>query len=158
MTPFAPRALDRGLTGAMVSLLRLENEVMTPNAGAQSLDSSGQDEAMKVRSALSDRAWKVNDKASKSTTDNMAADRIDQWVKESIKPGRRLGYETERRQGDLAALLKKPSALAWDAFTVPMSLREVEPGVQLVMDATKLEDAPLWHAKTKSSITKGGAA
>ncbi len=158
VTPFAPRALDRGLTGAMVSLLRLENEVMTPNAGAQSLDSSGQDEAMKVRSALSDRAWKVNDKASKSTTDNMAADRIDQWVKESIKPGRRLGYETERRQGDLAALLKKPSALAWDAFTVPMSLREVEPGVQLVMDATKLEDAPLWHAKTKSSITKGGAA
>lgn len=148
VTPFAARALDRGLTGALVSLLRLENDSMNPNPGAQSLDSSGQAEALRARKVLSERAWKVKDKAARTTADNMTADRIDRWVKESVKAGRRLGYETERGQGDLAALLKKPGALAWDEFTVPMSMREVEPGVQLIMDASKHStEPPSWKAK-----------
>ncbi|MFH0725776.1 MAG: DISARM system helicase DrmA [Pseudomonadota bacterium] len=152
VTPFAARALDRGLTGAMVSLLRLENDSMNPNPGAQSLDSSGKGEAMRARKVLSERAWKVKDKAARTTADNMTADRIDRWVKESVKAGRRLGYETERGQGDLAALLKKPGALAWDEFTVPMSMREVEPGVQLIMDAAKhFIEPPSWKLKIKKS-------
>lgn len=157
VTPFAARALDRGLTGAMVSFLRLEFDSMNSNAGAQSLDSSGKVEALRARKVLSDRAWKVKDKASKTTADNMTADRIDRWVKESMKAGRRLGYETERGQGDLAALLKKPGALAWDEFTVPMSMREVEPGVQLIMDASKhSSEPPSWKPKIKKA--NGGDA
>ena len=157
VTPFAARALDRGLTGAMVSLLRLENDSMNPNPGAQSLDSSGKGEALRVRKVLSERAWKVKDKATRTTTDNMTADRIDRWVKESVKGGRRLGYETERGQGDLAALLKKPGALAWDEFTVPMSMREVEPGVQLIMDASRhSSEPPSWKPKVKKA--NGGDA
>jgi len=157
VTPFAARALDRGLTGAMVSLLRLENDSMNPNPGAQSLDSSGKGEALRARKVLSERAWKVKDKAARTTADNMTADRIDRWVKESVKAGRRLGYETERGQGDLAALLKKPGALAWDEFTVPMSMREVEPGVQLIMDASKYSsEPPSWKPKVKKA--NGGDA
>lgn len=157
VTPFAARALDRGLTGAMVSLLRLENDSMNPNPGAQSLDSSGKGEALRARKVLSERAWKVKDKAARTTADNMTADRIDRWVKESVKAGRRLGYETERGQGDLAALLKKPGALAWDEFTVPMSMREVEPGVQLIMDASKhSSEPPCWKPKVKKA--NGGDA
>jgi hypothetical protein len=157
VTPFAARALDRGLTGAMVSLLRLENDFMNPNPGAQSLDSSGKGEALRARKVLSERAWKVKDKAARTTADNMTADRIDRWVKESVKAGRRLGYETERGQGDLAALLKKPGALAWDEFTVPMSMREVEPGVQLIMDASKhSSEPPSWKPKVKKA--NGGDA
>lgn len=157
VTPFAARALDRGLTGAMVSLLRLENDSMNPNPGAQSLDSSGKAEALRARKVLSERAWKVKDKAARTTADNMTADRIDRWVKEAVKAGRRLGYETARGQGDLAALLKKPGALAWDEFTVPMSMREVEPGVQLIMDASKHStEPPSWKPKVKK--TNGGDA
>jgi hypothetical protein len=157
VTPFAARALDRGLTGAMVSLLRLENDSMNPNPGAQSLDSSGKGEALRARKVLSERAWRVKDKAARMTADNMTADRIDRWVKESVKAGRRLGYETERGQGDLAALLKKPGSLAWDEFTVPMSMREVEPGVQLIMDASKhSSEPPSWKPKVKK--TNGGNA
>jgi hypothetical protein len=157
VTPFAARALDRGLTGAMVSLLRLENDSMNPNPGAQSLDSSGKAEALRARKVLSERAWKVKDKAARTTTDNMTADRIDRWVKEAVKAGRRLGYETARGQGDLAALLKKPGALAWDEFTVPMSMREVEPGVQLIMDASKHStEPPSWKPKIKKA--NGGDA
>lgn len=157
VTPFAASALDRGLTGAMVSLLRLENDSMNPNPGAKSLDSSGKAEALRARKVLSERAWKVKDKAARTTADNMTADRIDRWVKESVKAGRRLGYETERGQGDLAALLKKPGALAWDEFTVPMSMREVEPGVQLIMDASKHStEPPSWKPKVKKA--NGGDA
>lgn len=152
VTPFAARALDRGLTGAMVSLLRLENDSMNPNPGAQSLDSSGKEEALRARKVLSERAWKVKDKAARIIADTMTADRIDRWVKEAVKGGRRLGYETARGQGDLAALLKKPGALAWDEFTVPMSMREVEPGVQLIMDASKHSaESPSWKPKIKKT-------
>lgn len=150
VTPFATRALDRGLTGAMVSLLRLGNETLNSNIGAQSLDSPGKSEATTVRNVVSERAWKVKDKNTKITADNMCADRIDRWVKEAVKIGRRLGYETERGQGDIVALLKKPGALAWDEFTVPMSMREVEPGVQLVMETATLAEPPRWQAKVKA--------
>ena len=157
VTPFAARALDRGLTGAMVSLLRLENDFMNPNPGAQSLDSSGKEEARRARKVLSDRAWKVKDKAARTIVETMTADRIDRWVKEAVKAGRRLGYETARGQGDLAALLKKPGALAWDEFTVPMSMREVEPGVQLIMDDSKHSiEPPSWKPKIEKA--NGGDA
>ena len=149
VTPFAARALDRGLTGAMVSLLRLENDSMNPNAGAQFLDNSGKAEALRARAVLSERAWKVKDKVAGTTADNMTAERIDRWVKESMKPGRRLGYETKYGQGDLVALLKKPGDSAWDSFTAPMSMREVEPGVRLIMDDRKLSGEPPWKMRPK---------
>ncbi|MEW6381438.1 MAG: DISARM system helicase DrmA [bacterium] len=158
VTPFAPRALDRGLTGTMVSVMRLVNDPLNPNLGAQTLDNSGRPEASTVRTVVSDRAWKVKDKAARLRADTMVADRIDRWVKEAIKAGRRLGYETERGQGDVAALLKKPGATAWDEFTVPFSMREVEPGVRLVMDVARLSDPPQWRARAIDTESDGGEA
>ena len=157
VTPFSARALDRGLTGTMVSLLRLENDSMNPNPGAQSLDSYSKDEAIKARKVLSERAWKVKNEAAGTTAYNMTARRIDRWVKESVKTGRKLGYETRRGQGDLAALLKKAGTMEWDEFTVPMSMREVEPEVRLSMDASKYtSESPSWKPKIKKE--NGGAA
>ena len=158
VTPFAPRALDRGLTGTMVSVMRLENDPLNPNLGAQSLDNSGKPEASAVRKVVSDRAWKVKDKAAGQRADTMAADRIDRWVKEAVKAGRRLGYDTERGQGDVAALLRKPGVTAWDEFTVPFSMREVEPGVRLVMDVARLADPPQWRARARDTESGGGEA
>ncbi len=158
VTPFAPRALDRGLMGTIVSVVRLVNEPLNPNLGAQTLDNSGRPEASAVRRVVSDRAWKVKDKAARLHADTMVADRIDRWVKEAIKAGRRLGYETEYGQGDVAALLKKPGAMAWDEFTVPFSMREVEPGVRLVMDVARLTDPPPWRARERGTGREGGEA
>ena len=96
-------------------------------------------------------------KAAKQNAEAMVADRVDRRVKEANRGGRRLGYETERRQGDMVALLKKPSVTAWDEFTVPLSMREVEPGVQLIMDVSKLPDPPEWQIKSKKNDQRGGA-
>ena len=146
VTPFAARALDRGLTGAMVSLLRLENECLNPNLGAQALDDHSKSEALGARQVLSERAGKAKDMAAKTMVDNMTAERIDRWAREARIPGRRLGYEKRRNQGDLAALLKKPGASEWDMFTVPMSMREVETEVQLIMDdSIDNAERPQWR-------------
>jgi hypothetical protein len=156
VTPFAPRALDRGLTGTMVSVMRLVNETLNPNLGAGTLDNSGRPEASAARSVVSDRAWKVKDRAARQRADTMVADRIDRWVKEAVKPGRRLGYESAK--DDVVGLLRKPGATAWDEFTVPFSMREVEPGVRLVMDMAKLSDAPDWRARARDAEGDGGEA
>ena len=157
VTPFAPRALDRALTGTMVSLMRLGNDSLNPNLGAQLMDKTSGPEATQAIDAVSERAWKTKDKAARDLVLGMARDRTDRWAKEAAMGGRRLGYESERGQGDVVGLLRKPGAQAWDEFTVPMSMREVEPGVQLVMDASRRSaDAPPW--KPRSRASDGGAA
>jgi ATP-dependent helicase YprA (DUF1998 family) len=150
VTPFSSRALDRGLTGTMISLLRNGKEAFNPNLGAMTMTTVGNPEAGEASSVLSERAWKVKNKHSKELADGMAKDRIDRWVREATRPGRRLGYETVSGQGDIVALLKKTGAANWTEFTVPMSMREVEPAVQLIMDDTIHADSPQWkYRKTK---------
>ena len=149
VTPFAPRALDRGLTGTMVSLMRLSDDALNPNLGAEQMSTVANPEAQEAKKTLSDRAWKVSDKHEvKDTSERMLADRIDRWVKEATRGGRQLGYQTEWGRGDIFALLRKPGAQRWDELSAPMSMREVEPGVSLVMDDAKLEDGPAWQSAT----------
>jgi hypothetical protein len=156
VTPFAPRALDRGLTGTMISLLRLRYEELNPNLGAMQLDDVACPEIGLARDTLSNRAWKAtNKKAIRENAETMVSDRADRWVKEAGKSGRRLGYEAGK--GDVAALLKKPGALAWNEFTVPMSMREVEPGVKLIMDIATLPDPPAWRMRKKDDEVGGDA-
>ncbi|KRE47421.1 helicase [Paenibacillus sp. Soil522] len=157
VTPFAPRALDRGLTGTMVSLLRMNHSVLNPNVGAQYLDSHTKPETEYVKQIVKNRAWKVKNEEAMNNALQMSSERIDIWAREAAKPGRRLGYETEYGQGDLVALLKKPGVLAWDNVTVPMSLREVEPGVQLIMDVANLPEPPNWRLKENDSAGEGGS-
>jgi hypothetical protein len=162
VTPFASRALDRGLTGAMISMIRLENETFTPNLGALEMKNSGNPVAAGVKQTIVERAWRVEDKSTvKTRTEIMAAARIDRWVKEAKIPGRQLGYEKINRQGDVINLLKKPGIDAWDEFTVPISMREVEPGVRLIMDkATRISDEPEWkmHVSVDDNADNRGEA
>jgi hypothetical protein len=148
VTPFAPRALDRGLTGTMVSLMRLQNDELNPNLGAQSLTTTSHPDAERVRKHITRRGWKIkNERSIAENIEQMVKERIDLWHKEANKPGRKLGYESERKKGDLAPLLKKPGIASWEKFTAPMSMREVEPGVKLIMDVGTLPDAPSWKMR-----------
>jgi hypothetical protein len=155
VTPFAPRAMDRGLTGALVSILRLSDETLNPNLGAGELPKIPKSEIDAAKTSITDRAWKIAGVDVKSRAERMIDARVDRWGKEAARPGRKLGYDKVRGQGDVVELLKKPGAQKWDDLTAPMSMREVEPGVTLVMDDAKLtSDGPAWHkAKSKS---KGG--
>src|SRR5262249_24298732 len=61
VTPFAPRAMDRGLTGTMVSLMRLADAELNPNLGAETLTQVSNATAQKTKKTISDRACKVTD-------------------------------------------------------------------------------------------------
>lgn len=151
VTPFAPRAMDRGLSGTFLSLVRLEDENLSPNLGAMAMDSTLNSTAIRSKALISARSQKVKGEfAARELSDGMLKRFIDEWVAEATRGGRRLGYETKSRQGDMVALLKKPGTHAWDKFTIPMSMREVEPGVGLIMDTAKFapDSEPGWQAPT----------
>jgi hypothetical protein len=161
VTPFSPRALDRGLTGTMISWLRLGRNEFNPNLGAQNMDVPTKPEINAAKKLISERCWLVTGQAPiKALAEAMVQERCDEWVKEATRGGRRLGYEKGRakKQGedDIAGLLKKPGIKGWDRFTAPMSMREVEPGVRLVMDDDVLPEGPAWRPKPPKSKESGG--
>ena len=150
MTPFSPRALDRGLTGTLISQVRLSDSTLNPNESAQDLSSSSHHSIVSAKSALSSRAHQITVSPERAHfTENTTASRVDNWLRESSKPGRRLGYEM--KQGDIAGLLKKPGTGAWEWNTVAMSMREVEPGVRLVMDDAKESNQPDWQIRVNGN-------
>ena len=149
VTPFSPRAMDRGLTGAMLSLMRLENDVFSPNEGAGQLSTSNQVEMTDAINILAARAGNVaEDNARKQLAEAELKERADEWAKEVSKGGRILAYEKRGPEKDkTVALIKAPGLQAWDNWTVPMSMREVEPGVRLIMNTSHITDDHNWKPR-----------
>jgi hypothetical protein len=78
--------------------------------------------------------------------------RVDDWVKENGVAGRTLAYEKKGKNVDSKVkLIKSPDNEEWGRFTVSMSMREVEPGVKLQMNTTKLDIGPEWKAQIKKT-------
>nr|WP_067297132.1 DISARM system helicase DrmA [Marinobacterium profundum] len=149
VTPFSPRAMDRGLTGSLLSLMRLENDAFSPNEGAGKLDKSDQNEITEAIDVLVKRAWNVSELSStKSLAEQELKERADEWAKEVGKGGRILAYEKRGPEKDkTVALIRSPGIQAWDNWTVPMSMREVEPGVRLIMNTSHIMDDHDWKPR-----------
>jgi hypothetical protein len=157
VTPFSARALDRGMTGTMVSLLRLQEASFAPNEGARAMTDPAGKPAEFVKEVLEDRAWSVEDKATvKELTADMVKSRLDKWVKSNNVPGQKLGYEKRKNQGDVVNLLFKPGKEEWGEFTVPTSMREVEAGVNLVLEDTPSVEDDDWDFQ-QTAQDDGGA-
>ncbi|ASK34550.1 helicase [Alcanivorax sp. N3-2A] len=149
VTPFSPRAMDRGLTGSLLSLMRLQNDMFSSNEGAGKLDKSDQSEILDAIDVLARRAWNVSELSStKSLAERELKKRADEWAKEVSVPGRTLAYE---KRGPNAAttksLIEAPGIKPWDNWTVPMSMREVEPGVRLIMNTSHITDDHDWKPR-----------
>ncbi|WP_326637561.1 DISARM system helicase DrmA [Streptosporangium sp. NBC_01755] len=135
VTPFADRAVDRGLTGVLVSLVRNLGFTYNGNLRAGQFDRAGELADHVVR-FLKRRAREV-------TADNRVGveverhldARLDQWHNERRVPGRRLAYNKRApgTPGDAAGLLRRPEDGSWLPMTCPTSLRDVEPGVRLLL-------------------------
>jgi hypothetical protein len=152
VTPFAPRALDRGLTGTAISMVRLAGSDLAPNLGAERMNSATRPEVKATRLSVGNRAWSAtNDKSIGKHAADMVSSRFDLWIKEATRGGRKLGYERQKGDGTVVPFLKRPGVKPWDETTVPMSLREVESDVRLVMDDDKKAPGPAWSAPPKRS-------
>jgi hypothetical protein len=150
LTPFAPRALDRGLTGVLASLVRLHDTEYSHNHGANEVHGAGQFpdiiEAMAKRARNASFGAEAVELANRVRQE--VAAKLDEWGAEASEPGRKLGYRDPRgpdRDGVTVSLLERPGTGRWERFTVPNSMREVEPGVGLVWGGESTEHLPDWE-------------
>jgi hypothetical protein len=144
-TPFSDRALDRGLTGVMVSAVRQSSLAALGNGAAQtvSLDGSGVDAFLDQIEARASRV--THDPAAATVVRQRARHRLERWAQQRQKLASGiLGY---KEAADVTGLLHPPEAADWGTWTAPMSLREVEPEVLLQLARTdhSLDDAPRWR-------------
>jgi hypothetical protein len=137
-TPFAARALDRGLTAVLVALLRQHLEQVAdwnPNAGAQKVQTTGHPLVAQVIERLAARAENVSGKAATAElVRKMLQSRLDDWARLQQKAqggGATLGYA---EAATATALLEPPTLGDWPMWAVPNSLRETEPNVNLIID------------------------
>jgi len=148
VTPFSPRALDRGLTGAMLSIMRHSYDTFAPNTGAGAMNSPSRSEMMETIHAVAARTWEVTeDSGKKALTEAELKSRADEWANEAGVGGRTLVYQKHGAGPTAYPLLEAPGVRPWTDWTVPMSMREVEPGVRLVMEDTRTTNDPVWRAR-----------
>ena len=141
VTPFAPRAVDRGLSALLVSLIRLCSPTYAPNDAAPTLR---RDDPL-VRRAVNvivRRAELVEESTSRGDEVRKQLERrLDDWLAAANPEigGSRLGYKT-RRDGVTRGLLRPAGTGPWEAFTCLNSLRDVEPTTLLVLEDGNLDD------------------
>jgi hypothetical protein len=133
VTPFSARALDRGLSGVMVGLMRLWEERLNANQKAGQLQDT--DPLMPSVFALLARRSEnaTHDKTVAQRMTAMLHRRRDEWLKRvHNQKDHRLVYQPEG--GATVGLLEHASAQDWGMFTCLDSLRDVEGTVDLILD------------------------
>jgi hypothetical protein len=143
VTPFAPRALDRGLSGVLTALVRHRDEITNPNPAPNSL--APHTIAGDALAAIRRRAEELtSDPKVGAQIDDAVKQRLDAWVHSQgkVAGGAVLGYR-QRKDGRTIGLLEQPGQAKWGLWTCPTSLREVEAGVNLLLvdaDPTTIPD------------------
>jgi len=140
VTPFAPRALDRGLTAILVALIRLAGREFNQNERAQFMDRHHAMIKGAVAGIVARAESVVGTKAIGDAVKEMLESRLDLWLYavQQIQ-GFKLGYR-DKKDGVTKGLLKFPGKDPWGKFTCLNSLREVEPAVGLILNDFKMDD------------------
>ena len=158
-TPFSKRALDRGFAGVLVGAVRHHSDDSLPNLGAHVVP-LGATHVAPLLELLRSRAELVADFAPVGVeVATRAQEQLDRWLhKRTTLPTGQLGYRADTQAA--AGLLRLPDDLPWDRWSVPMSLRDVEPEVllQLRHDDPSWSSAPTWDfdAKARPPRVAGG--
>lgn len=134
VTPFAAQALRRGLAGLLVALVRLLGDEFNANDRASRVTATHPYTGEAIR-ILAERAALVTGKgALQGEVEQTLRALLDSWREQAGRTGGRvLGYKP-KKDGVTVGLLKSPEAGRWDDFTCLNSLRDVEPGVGLILD------------------------
>ena len=152
VTPFSPRALDRGLSGVFVSQMRLLESEFNPNDSAGRL-THPHPLLEEVEQDISRRAGlaAVSQKA-QALTSSMLAARRDEWLSraQSTAGGAVLTYHAQRTGRDIS-LLKQPTETGAGYFVCLNSLRDVEPMVGLILDDHGMDRLPLENTGEESA-------
>jgi hypothetical protein len=162
VTPFADRAVDRGLTGVLVALVRDLEDPYNANRRAGAFDRNSELADHVVRH-LKRRAGNVSgDNAVSAAVERHLDARLDYWNKQRLIPGRVLAYDRPAGAADdVAALLRRPEAGPWQMMTCATSLRNVEPGIRLLLtpegEASAIVDEPPFQPPPPPADGEGAA-
>jgi hypothetical protein len=143
-TPFAARALDRGLTGVLVSAIRHARHELEPEDGAQAVGASDPDVTRAVE-WISSRAHEVtSDTDTAEDLRRRCRELLDDWDRR--RRGLESGTLAYTADGGGRAPLLETRPGRWERWSTPWSLREVEPEVNLLIDvaADEVRERPVW--------------
>jgi hypothetical protein len=142
VTPFAPRAMDRGLTALLVSLVRLAGTEFNANDRAAAFDPAHAYVPAAI-DAIARRVDAVESRAAAERVRIELRERVGLWTArtaQAVGP-ERLGYRTRRDQTTLG-LLEPAGDARWGLFTCLNSLRDVERTAALILDDRGLDQEP----------------
>lgn len=133
VTPFSARALDRGLSGVLVALVRLWDAHLNGNLKAGSLQDADPRMPLVFNQLALRSENATHDSAMSHRMTYQLNRRRDEWLSRVHKQKEyQLGYESEG--GATVALLEHASANDWEMFTCLDSLRDVEGTTDLILD------------------------
>jgi len=159
VTPFAPRALDRGLSALLVASVRLPGRPFNGNGDAAHIDPLHRIVAS-AKAMIGERAALVEgDNAAGERVRAALASRVDTWAARAqrMTGGATLGYKT-RNDGKTFGLLQTPGSDPWQDFTCLNSLRDVEPTVNLILDNYGMDDPQVAEALSPPPVATAAAA
>ena len=137
VTPFAARAIDRGLMGLVVALARNIEGALNPNKGAGRFDRNGLT-ADHVLGEIKRRAKMVDsDNSTVQRVADQTEHKLDIWHDRRSRQTADavvLTYRRPPKPKNEVPLLTRPDDGRWTPTTCPNSLREVEPGIRLILD------------------------
>jgi len=144
VTPFADRALDRGLAAVLVSALRHARHAWELESGARAVPVSGPDVDAAIE-WIADRAgYVVGDSAHTEKVTRMCRGLMDGWDRrrKGLETGG-LSYTSDR--DNLDPLLDSGIG-SWGTWSAGWSLREVEPETNLLITlaAAEVANRPDW--------------
>jgi hypothetical protein len=146
VTPFADRALDRGLSAVLVALLRGEVDQWTPDRAVNDLNVHDQ-RAVEIADAVSQRARDVEGLNETVTrVKRMLRDRFDDLEQRQGNATAALAWRGRGKDSDkdnLVGLLSAAEASgSWDTWTLPNSMRNTEAGINVLLRRTKILAPP----------------
>ncbi|WP_336248664.1 DISARM system helicase DrmA [Stomatohabitans albus] len=147
VTPFSTRALDRGLTGVLVSGLRMRHHELNHNNDAHVLTHTTKPLADAMAELITKRAQRINGEHVSGLIKTMLDARIETWINRAESSNKHLAYNNAKA-GPEYALLATPGVAAWQPFTVPNSMREVEAPITLVINTgNPINQEPAWTSQ-----------
>jgi len=141
VTPFSPRAIDRGLTALLVSFLRLYGFDFNSNESAELLTRDHPAVKLAIDEICRRAGLVTGSNQIEQDVRKELKIRIDLWLARVAKlaaGGSKLGYKS-KGDGRTLALLENPNKQIRDIFTCLNSLRDVEPSVNLVLNNYEIE-------------------
>ncbi|MBT9547452.1 MAG: helicase [Candidatus Sericytochromatia bacterium] len=153
VTPFSARALDRGLSALLVTLIRLSSTDYNRNESADAL-SPNWPKLAEITGYIARRASEIRqDRQLEQSIRSELATRLDFWqktIQEMRHYQKKLGYKGKK--GNTDGLLKDAGlidpdnptrTLKWEPFTCLNSLRNVEPQIPLILN----HPHPRWQGR-----------